>query len=105
MQLISQAQDPPLQAPIVPKCGGIRSEAYEDDISKALVFTNLQVHHGVHVCQWDPRGHEDQAHPQHQRAQRCQGNHVLPTKDKMKFSINLACILVALKLGRDDDMY
>lgn len=69
------------------------------------VLTHLQVHHGFHVCRWDPRGREDQVHPLHQQDQGCQGNHALPTKGKMKLSINLTCVLVAFKLGMDEQVY
>lgn len=69
---------------------------------EGLIFTNLQFHHGFHVCQQDPRGHEDQVHLQHQRDHCCQGNHALPIKGKMKLSINLGCILITTELEKDE---
>lgn len=83
---------------------GGQSEASKEESTKGLVFTNLQVHHGFHVCQWDPQGHEDQVRPQRQRDQCCQGNRALPTRGKVKFSIQLAWILVTFKLEKDKEV-
>lgn len=100
----ARAKPPSPQAPAVPQCGEVRSEAYKDASIKRLVLTNLQVHHGFRVCQWDPQGHEDQVHPQRQRDQCCQGNHALPTKGKVKFHIKLAYILVTFQLEKDKEV-
>lgn len=93
------------QVPTVPKCGRSEVKPMRMTTVRDQVLTHLQVHHGFHVCRWDPRGHEDQVHPQHQQDQGCQGNHAPPTKGKMKLNINLTCVLVAFKLGKDEQVY
>lgn len=60
-------------------------------------FIHVQVHHGFHVCQWGPRSLEDQERLQHQQGQRCQGNHALPTKGKMKSEHHSGFYLMTFK--------
>lgn len=91
---------PKILPPQFPSVGRSQIKLVEDDSIKRLVSTNLQVHHGFHVCQRDPQHLEDQVLLQHQQDQDYQGNHARPTKDKIKLSINLAYVLVPFKLEK-----